>query len=464
MKDVARKRRILVFDDEIDMLETCCRLLRHMGYDCTTSNDSTIAEQMVAEIEPDIVLTDLVMPKQDGFAVLKTVRKVVPDALVIMITGYATVESAVKAIREGAFDYLPKPFSVEQLEVIIKRAVQQLDLREENRILRSQIEEKYNFDNIIGANGGLQQVVETVRKVSGTDANILILGESGTGKELIARSIHANSKRRGGPFVPVDCASLPENLLESELFGHEKGAFTGAHTAKEGLMELADGGTLFLDEIGEMSPVLQAKLLRALEQQSFRRVGGTKEINVDIRFLAATNRDLEEAVTRREFREDLYYRLNVITVQLPPLRERVQDIPLLANYFLHHFAGRMEKQVGAISAGALDLLQRYSWPGNVRELRNAIERAVAVCETRTIKPVDLPDRLNKPPGALASVPNTGLPFHQAKEEWIEAFEVKYLQELLKRHGGKISEAAREAGIDRKTVHRLLKKHQIRYRG
>lgn len=457
---VLRKHRILVIDDEPDMLVTCSRILHHLGYECATVSDGAAARQAMAAIQPDVILTDLVMPGQDGYAILKEAQEVVPGALVIIITGYATVESAVKAIKEGAFDYLPKPFSAEQLDITVKRALQQLDLKEENQILRSQLEERFNFDNIIGANGGLQKVVDTIRKVATSDASILILGESGTGKELVARSIHANSQRRHGPFVAVDCASLPENLLESELFGHEKGAFTGAHSSKEGLMELADGGTLFLDEIGEMSLPLQAKLLRALEQQSFRRVGGTKEISVNVRLLSATNRNLEDAIARHEFREDLYYRINVIALRLPPLRERVQDIPLLARYFLDKFATRMGKAVKTISPRTMEFLQRYPWPGNVRELRNVMERAIALCESRVIMPGDLPDKLVKKQSSLASVPDTNLPFHRAKEQWIEAFEVKYLQELLQRHQGNITAAAQEADVDRKTIHRLLKKHRL----
>lgn len=459
---MVKKRRILIIDDEIDMLETCERILRHLGHQCVALNDSTRASELIMKIQPDIILTDLVMPKYDGFKVLQTALEILPDVLVIIITGYATVESAVKAIKEGAFDYLAKPFSVEQLSVTIGRALKQLDLQEENQILRSQLEEKFDFANMIGAGGGLQKVVETIGKVAASEANILIRGASGTGKELVARSIHANSRRRNGPFVAVDCASLPENLLESELFGHEKGAFTGANASKEGLLELADGGTLFLDEIGEMPLALQAKLLRALEQQSFRHVGGTREISVDLRILAATNRDLEEAIAERQFRSDLFYRLNVITIQLPSLRERQQDIPALVSHFLGYFARRMEKPVKTVSPRAMECLTRYSWPGNVRELRNAIERAVTVCEGKVIMPCDLPEQLVREKCfAGSSLPDTSMPFHKAKARWIEIFEVKYLEELLKRHRGNISEVAREAGIDRKTVHRLLKKHRIR---
>lgn len=457
------KRRILVIDDEIDMLETSGRLLRRLGYECTTLHDSSRVAEVLAGVQPEIILSDLVMPKLSGIEVLQAARKILPDSLVIIMTGFATVESAVKAIKEGAFDYLPKPFTFDQLEVTVKRAEEKLNLKAENQILRSQLEEKYHFDNIIGAGGGLQQVVETIRKISPSDANILVLGESGTGKELIARSIHANSRRKHGPFVAVNCASLPNNLLESELFGHEKGAFTGAHVSKAGLMELADKGTLFLDEIGEMSRELQAKLLRALELRSFRRVGGTKEVQVDMRILAATNLDLEEATVKGEFREDLYYRLNVITIHLPALRERAQDIPLLALHFLQDFAERAGKPICSISPGAMDLLQRYAWPGNVRELKNIIERAVALCETKEIVPGDLPERLNKQRCNFSpATPNLEAPFHQAKSQWIEAFEIKYLQGLLEKHGGNISEAARECGVDRKTIHRLLAKHNIKY--
>ncbi|AEG59785.1 sigma-54-dependent transcriptional regulator [Desulforamulus ruminis] len=457
------KRRILIIDDEDDMLETSSRLLRRLGYECATLNDSTRVAESLAEVQPEIILCDLVMPKLDGLEVLKTTRKMLPDSLVIIITGFATVESAVNAIKEGAFDYLPKPFTFDQLEVTVRRAEEKLNLKAENQILRSQLEEKYNFDNIIGAGGGMQPVVETIRKISASNTNILILGESGTGKELIARSIHANSRRKHGPFVAVNCASLPNNLLESELFGHERGAFTGAHTSKAGLMEVADRGTLFLDEVGEMSRELQAKLLRALELHSFRRVGGTKEVQVDIRILAATNRDLEEAIVKGEFREDLYYRLNVLTIYLPALRERAQDIPLLSLHFLQYFSERAGKPIGSIAPAAIELLQRYNWPGNVRELKNIIERAVALCETKEIMDGDLPERLNGKRGSLfQSAPNLEMPFHQAKSEWIETFEVKYLQGLLEKHGGNISEAARECGVDRKTIHRLLAKHKLKY--
>ncbi|MDR2737296.1 MAG: sigma-54 dependent transcriptional regulator [Gracilibacteraceae bacterium] len=456
------KRRILVIDDEVDMLETMGRLLRRLGYEKTTLIDDTRVEEVLAELRPEIILTDWVMPKLNGLEVLRMARDMLPDSQVIIITGFATIESAVNAIKEGAFDYLSKPFTSDQLEVTIKRAEEKLDLKAENQSLRSQLKEKYDFSNIIGAGGGLRHIVEMIRKISASETNVLILGESGSGKELIARGIHANSTRRNGPFVDINCASLPNNLLESELFGHEKGAFTGAHTGKVGLMEVANRGTLFLDEIGEMSKELQTKLLKALEQRSFRRVGGTKEIHVDIRILAATNRDLEEAISQSEFREDLYYRLNVISIHLPPLRERVQDIPLLTFSFLRQFAEHVGKQLHSVAPDAMELLQHYAWPGNVRELKNVIERAVVLCETEAITAADLPERLHKKGRlSLQTVLSPDVPFHQAKNEWIEIFEVTYLQKLLEKHKGNISEAARSCGVDRKTIHRLVTRYSLK---
>ncbi|MCL1792022.1 MAG: sigma-54 dependent transcriptional regulator [Peptococcaceae bacterium] len=457
---MAEKRRILVIDDEVDMLETLGRLLGRLGYDCATLTDPTKTVEVLTDLRPEIILTDLVMPTLGGLEVLRMAREILPDTQVIIITGFATIESAVSAIKEGAFDYLSKPFTVDQLEITIKRAEEKLDLVAENQSLRSQLKEKYDFSNIIGANGGLRHVMDMVRKIIASEINILILGESGSGKELIARGIHANTSRKG-PFVDINCASLPNNLLESELFGHEKGAFTGAHTGKAGLMEVANGGTLFLDEIGEMSKELQTKLLKALEQRSFRRVGGTKEIHVDIRILAATNRDLEEAIIQGTFREDLYYRLNVISIHLPPLRERVQDIPLLTVFFLRQFAEHVGKHLHSVTPDAMELLQQYAWPGNVRELKNVIERAVVLCETETITVADLPERLRKKGRyPLHTVLNPDIPFHQAKKEWIESFEVAYIKKLLERHNGNISDAAKACGVDRKTIHRLLGKHEI----
>lgn len=451
---------VMIIDDELDMLDTCSRIIKRMGHECRTYNEGCQAINEMEQVQPDLIITDLKMPGLDGFTVLSKARELMPDTGVIVITGYASVDTAVKAMKEGARDYLAKPFSIEEFQITVAKALEERALREENRLLRMQIQEPLHTENIIGVNGGLQEIFRTIGKLGNSEAAILILGESGTGKELIARSVHNNSRRRLGPFIPVDCASLPDNLLESELFGHEKGAFTGAHTTKKGLMEMADGGTLFLDEIGEMSPVLQSKLLRALEERAFRRVGGTQLVEVDFRLVAATNRNLEAAIAEKEFREDLYYRINVITLKLPPLRERRQDIPLMVRHFCQKFAQSADKKISGISTEAMAALESYSWPGNVRELRNVMERAVSLCETEMIRPEDLTPQILEPnKNCLQNMP-LGLPFHEAKGIWIKHFEMEYLQALLRRNNGNISQAAREAGVDRKTIHRLLNKHGL----
>jgi transcriptional regulator with PAS, ATPase and Fis domain len=336
----------------------------------------------------------------------------------------------------------------------------------ENLHLRDQLRGAFGFENILGRSPALQQVLELVRKAARSEANILILGESGTGKELIARAIHANSRRATQPFVPVDCASLPENLLESELFGHEKGAFTGAVAAKQGLMEAAQRGTLFLDELGEIPLGLQVKLLRALQERRIRRVGGTKEIEVDIRIVSATNRDLRALANAGKFREDLFYRVNVIDIALPPLRERSGDVELLATCFVRTYGERSQAKVRGFEPEALMALESYSWPGNVRELQNVIERACALAEGEMITLGELPQHLRTPAtvlskGTASTEPAVRLTLKEAKERWIGQLEAAYVTDLLKREGGNVSEAARKAGVDRKTLHRLLNKHALR---
>lgn len=455
-----KQKTIMIIDDELDMLETCSRVIEKMGYQSVSFSGGREAIEEMEKIQPDVIITDLKMPEVDGFQVLEAAKTLSSDTSVIVITGYASIDTAVRAMQGGARDYLAKPFTVDELQIVIKKALQERALREENRLLRMQIQEPLHIENIIGANGGLQEIFRTIGKLRNSEAAVLIKGESGTGKELIARSVHKNSNRSLGPFIPVDCASLPDNLLESELFGHEKGAFTGAHVTKKGLMELADEGTLFLDEIGEMSPVLQAKLLRALEEQSFRRVGGTQLIKVDFRLLSATNRDLEEAIKEKLFRDDLYYRINVINLKLPPLRERQQDIPLLVYYFSRKFAEGAKKETKGVTPETMKILQEYCWPGNVRELRNVMERAISLCEGELIVPEDLPTRLLEAGEGELNQISADMPFHEAKENWIKHFEVKYLEDLLKKHEGNITQAAITAGVDRKTIHRLLNKHGL----
>ncbi len=456
--------RIIILDDEPDLAENWGRVLRSSGYECFTSTDPHEALRLIESEHPDLLLTDLQMPEMDGMEILGRAREIDSTMPVMMITGYATVESAVAAVKAGAFDYLPKPFSIDQLKVAVDRALTKRRLELENLHLREQLQGTFGFENIIGESAALQAVLELVRKAARSEANILVLGESGTGKELIARAIHANSPRAAQPFVPVDCASLPENLLESELFGHEKGAFTGAAAAKRGLMETAQRGTLFLDELGELPLGLQVKLLRALQERQIRHIGGTRQIDVDIRIVSATNRDLRALVSAGKFREDLYYRVSVIDIALPPLRDRHGDVELLATSFLRKYGRGAEAMIKAFAPEALIILGTYGWPGNVRELQNVIERACALAEGEVITLADLPHHLKADTDTKPPPPNevtNKLTLSEAKERWIGHLEAAYVAELLKDEGGNVSQAARKAGVDRKTFHRLLKKHGIR---
>jgi len=461
--------RVLIVDDEPDMVENCVRILEPAGYECLAATDARRALAMLESERPDLLITDLKMPGADGMELLQRAHKLDAALPVIVITAFATVESAVAAVKQGAFDYLAKPFSVDQLRVAVDRAVRHRGLQRENRNLKEQLAQTYGFENVIGQSPAMSRIFDLVRKAARSEANILVVGESGTGKELIARAIHANSPRVGEPFVPVDCASLPEQLLESELFGHERGAFTGAVRTKPGLMEAANGGTLFLDEIGELPVSLQVKLLRALQERQIRRVGGTGLVDVDVRLVSATNRDLREAAAKGQFREELYYRVNVIAILLPPLRDREGDVRLLAQAFLKRYGGG---RVRGIDDEAMVTLERYRWPGNVRELQNIIERACALADTETIGPRDLPDQVLTPSAAprdtaavsgVVAMPESGteMPLKDAKERWMAVLEASYLRELLARHDGNISAAAKAAGIDRKTFHRLINKHQLR---
>jgi putative PEP-CTERM system response regulator len=458
---MAEAARILVVDDEPDMVETVARILTRLGHESVTATDGRAALAALEREQPDLVLTDLRMPGMDGLEVLKEVKRVIPQAPVVLFTAHATIETAVEAIKAGAFDYITKPFTADQLQVVIERALTQRRLQEENRRLKEQLQESYRFENIIGRSLPMLQVFEVIKKVARSEANVLIVGESGTGKELVARSIHVNSARVAKPFVPVDCASLPENLLESELFGHEKGAFTGAHMTRPGLFEYANGGTVFLDEVGDLGGNLQAKLLRVLQERQIRRVGGNRLIPVDVRVISATNRDLEEVVKRAEFREDLFYRLNVISIPLPPLRERKGDVPLIAHHYLRKYVASSGKRITGIAPETLALLESHRWPGNVRELQNVIERAVVLAEHEGLLPEDLPEHIRvREAGAVAAESRPDLPMKRAKDEWTRTFEKEYLRSLLRRHQGNISQAARAAGVDRKTIHRLLKKHGL----
>jgi two-component system NtrC family response regulator len=384
---------ILIVDDEKNYLLVLEALLVDAGYEVITSNDTIEALEITMSHDLDLVITDMRMPGQDGMEFLAQLRSRQPGPPVIMMTAYATVEKAVEAMKRGAFDYITKPFKNEELILTIRKAIEMHRLKQENRLLSRDLQERYQFGNIVGKSKIMRQVYEIIEKVAQTRASVLITGESGTGKELIARAIHFNSPRRDKPFISVNCSALSETLLESELFGHERGAFTGAVTQRKGRFELAHGGTLFLDEVGDMSPALQVKLLRVLQEMKFERVGGTKTLQVDARLVTASNRELEREVELGRFREDLYYRLKVVHIKVPPLRERRDDIPLLVHHFLEKAATANAIPVKSVNHEALKYLYQYDWTGNVRELENVIERAVILCDGDDVRPQDLPEEL-----------------------------------------------------------------------
>ncbi len=454
------KNKILVVDDEVDMLSTCKKFLVREGYDVSVADRGEAGLEVLETDRPDLVLTDLKMPGIDGMEVLRQVKKRLPDTIVIVFTGYGTIQDAVMAMKEGAFDFVAKPFTPDQLTVTVERALEHRRLEVENQSLQQQLEERFRFDNIIGQSPPMERTFDLVRRIADTQANVLITGESGTGKELVARSVHANSSRKRQPFVPLNCGGLPEHLVESELFGHERGAFTGANTSRSGLMEHASGGTFFLDEISELPLNLQVKLLRVLEERRIRRVGSNREVDIDIRLISATNRDMARLVGEGGFREDLYYRVNTFVIRLPSLRERKSDLPLLAEHFLSLYCATAEKEVGGISEEAMEQLCSHSWPGNVRELQNVIERAVALTTSDRVGPGDLPDDLGRGEPQGAGLHQYHLPFKEAKEAVIQEFEQAYIEPLLANHSGNITRSAEESGIDRRSLHRLLAKHGI----
>ncbi len=387
---MSSKGRVIVIDDEVNAAAALETLLREDGYDVSRAHDARSGFQLLEKDEPDVVLTDLRMPGMDGLELLTRIKQIRPEIMVILMTAYGTVKTAVKAMKLGAEDYLSKPIDVEELEVVLQKVLEKKSLLAEARGLRERLEHKYRFENLVGESPEMLAVFKTIRQVAPSAASVLLLGESGTGKELFAQALHQNSTRRTKPFVKVACAALPETLLESELFGHEKGSFTGAVYTRAGRFESADGGTLFLDEIGDISPTVQVKLLRFLEQREFERVGGNKTFKVDVRIVAATHRDLKKRVEDGSFREDLYYRLNVIEINIPPLRERPGDVPLLAQHFLQKYAAANGKEIQGLSDDVMALLLSHPWPGNVRELENAMERAVVLANDEKLLPAHFP--------------------------------------------------------------------------
>lgn len=374
------KRSVLIVDDEQIMRDSIREALLSSGYHVTVAEDGLMAKEILQKNEFHIILSDIKMPGLTGIELLKFIKEVSPDSLVIMMTAFGTIESAIEAMREGAFDYLTKPFSIDQIEIVLEKAFTYMEVMLENRYLKNALDEKFNPKHFVGDSLCMKSIFEMIRKVAVSKATVLVMGESGTGKELVARSLHYLSPRKNRAFIKVNCAALSPTLLESELFGHEKGSFTGAYTKKMGRFEMADGGTLLLDEISEMDINLQSKLLRVLQEKEFERVGGVTPISVDVRIVATTNKDLEKAVREGKFREDLYYRLNVVPVRLPSLRERKNDIPLLMDYFLDKFTKENNKKIVGFDHSVYQKLKNYDWPGNVRELENAIERAVVLSQ------------------------------------------------------------------------------------
>ncbi len=454
--------RILLIDDSPEVLKGLSEYLNQKGYEVQTAADGSVGIPLIRENAFDIVLTDLMMPGADGMAVLEYIKQHSSDSTCIILTGYGSIKNAVEAIKRGAFDYLTKPVKLEEIGITLTRALEFRRLKRENLNLRNQLKRKYQFKNILGESPVMQRVFATMEKVADSDSTVLILGDSGTGKELIARALHYNSSRREGPLIPINCAAIPSELLESELFGHEKGAFTGAFKTRIGRFELADGGTLFLDEIGDMNPSLQGKLLRVIQERQFERIGGMKPIKVDIRIISATHQDLKLSVAEKRFREDLYYRLNVIPIEIPPLRERKSDIPLLVNHFIHYFSRTKKKKVDGMSGEALDALENYDWPGNVRELENMIERLVILSSDDVIHLSELPERIlsyQSPPQPRNALPVQAEGF--SLECALGDFERQMIFQALERSGWVKNKAAQLLGMNRTTLIEKIKRLDIR---
>jgi two-component system response regulator AtoC len=445
-----RPSRVMVVDDDAETLALLREVIAKDGHDVETAEDAETALVRLGEWQPELVITDIHMPGMDGLALLAAVREKEPDIPVVLLTAFGSLKTAVDAIKAGAFDYLSKPFIVDDIRLVVRRALEHKKLVRENRSLRGQLRERYRFDNLVGSSSGMVEVYKLVARVAETDSTVLIQGESGTGKELIARAIHANSNRSNGPFVAIDTGSLAETLLESELFGHERGAFTGAVASKKGLLEQAHLGTCFLDEIADLSPVMQSKLLRSLQEREIRRVGSETPRAIDVRIIAASKKALKSLVAAGTFREDLLYRLEVVTIVLPPLRDRIEDIPLLSRYFVDKFGRTKEKPVTGLAPDTIPLLTRYAWPGNVRELEHVIERAIALTPHPIITSEDLPETIR-----AATVQYSA---RVRGWETLEELEKHYIHRVLEAHHQDHGQAAAILGIHRKTLLRKLRQY------
>jgi len=441
--------RILIVDDEFSVRHSLTAWFEDEGYTVDVASSGKEALAKLAESKWDIFFLDLKMPGMSGLELQKKIREIQPDCTIVIITAFASVESAVEAMQNGAYDYLSKPFDPDYLALMVRNIIERKKLKEETASLKKTIDGVYTSKEIIGESEGIKKMMEDIRVVADAGSTVLIRGESGTGKELVARAIHANSRRRYAPIVTINCGALPESILESELFGHEKGAFTGAQYARKGKFEMADGGTIFLDEIGNISPKIQMELLRVLEDKKFFRLGGSKEIKADFRTIAATNKDLEAAMVQGEFRQDLFYRLNVFVIEIPPLRDRRSDIPRLAQHFFEVFTKQMNKPVTGISPAAMKLLVDYDWPGNVRELENAIERAVVITKSSQIEPKDFPFSQAQPEEEPSA------------DDSLDALQRKHIRKVLDQTGWNISKAATVLQIDRVTLYNKIKKFNLK---
>lgn len=451
--------KILVVDDEKSLLDLLSVVLKKEGYDVQTSLSGKKGLDLIKNQDFDLVLCDIKLPQMNGMKILKQVKAKRPDIPVVMITAYGTTKQAVEALKAGALDYVVKPFNVEEMKIIVANGLEKRKLKKENILLKKELKEKYRFNNMIGKSKRMMEVYGLIEKIAGTDTTVLIEGESGTGKEMAARAVHFLSHRSEYPFISINCAALPENLLESELFGHQKGSFTGAGADKKGMFEVAQKGTLFLDEVGEMSPMTQVKLLRALQERKLRRVGGTNEIPVDVRIIAATNQDLRKKIEEGNFREDLFYRLNVISFKMPPLRKRREDIPLLVSHYLQKYCRSMERKMKRISPEVMNIFESYPWPGNVRELGNVMERIVAIEERETITVASLPDEILSPQKKVETRqllrPGFNLSDH------LDEVSRNYIREALESTGGNLKDTATLLGINYRSLRYLIEKYGLK---
>lgn len=448
MKD--RLHRILVIDDEVRWCDLLRETLASEGFEVAVAGDSSMASQLIHEVDFDVILTDLRMDGKNGLQLLEETKKVAPTTPVILITAFGSIDSAVQAMKMGAYDFITKSGDMSELILSVEKALETKSLRKEVLGLKRKLESRYSFHKMIGKSPLMQRIYQLIEMVCDTSGNVLITGESGTGKELVAKAIHYNGARKNGPFIAVNCAAIPENLLESELFGYRKGAFTDAKIDKEGLVIGATGGTLFLDEVTEMPTSLQAKILRVIEEREVRPLGGTTSYATDVRIISTSNRDIQSRIDQGLFRSDLYYRLRVIDIDLPPLRERKEDIPLLVRHFLNTFSKDLKKKVTHVSNEAMRILMDYSWPGNVRELENVIQRGVTLCRGETVVPDDLPSLITR------ANSRSFLDRAHEKGRTLEDLEDEYIREVLAEVGGNRSRAAEILGIDRKTLYRKLK--------